>query len=70
MLLENQWVKEEIKKEITKYLKKNDNENPKYKIYGNKSSSQREIHSNTSFPQKKKKREKSQNKNLTYHLKN
>ena len=27
MLLENQWVNEEIKKEIKKYLKTNDNEN-------------------------------------------
>ena len=27
MLLKNQWVKEEIKKEIKKYLKTNDNEN-------------------------------------------
>ena len=27
MLLKNQWVNEEIKKEIKKYLKTNDNEN-------------------------------------------
>ena len=55
MLLKNQWVNEEIKKEIRKYLKTNENENTtiqnlwdaakavlrgKYSIYSNTSVSQ------------------------------
>ena len=34
MLLKNQWVNEEIMKEIKKYLKTNDNETQPLKIYG------------------------------------
>ena len=34
MLLKNQWVNEEIKKEIKKYLETNDNEDTTLKIYG------------------------------------
>ena len=34
MLLKNQWVNEEIKKEIKKYLETNVNENTPYKNYG------------------------------------
>ena len=33
ILLKKEWVNEEIKKEIKKYLETNDNEN-NYKIYG------------------------------------
>ena len=34
MLLKNQWVNEEIKKEMRKYLKTKENENITLKIYG------------------------------------
>ena len=34
MLLKNQWVNEDIKKEIKKYLKTNDKEDKTTKIYG------------------------------------
>ena len=34
MLLKNQWVNEEIKKEIKNYLETNDNEDTPLKIYG------------------------------------
>ena len=57
MLLKNPWINEEIKEEIKKYLETNANED---KITQNlwdaaKSSGQREIHSDTGLPQKKKK---------------
>ena len=56
MLLKNPWVNEEIKKEIKKYLETNDNEDTNSKSIGcHKSSAQREIHSNTSLPQKRRK---------------
>ena len=34
MLLKNQWVNEEIDREIKKYLETNDNENKTIQIYG------------------------------------
>ena len=34
MLLKDQWVNEEIKKEIKKYLETNDNEDTTTQIYG------------------------------------
>ena len=53
MLLKKQWVNEEIKKEIKKYLETNDNVDKSTKIMGCcKSSAQRELHSNTGLPQK------------------
>ena len=57
MLLKNQWVNEEIKKEIKNYLETNDNED--YNLSKSmgccESSAQREIYSNTGLPQKRKK---------------
>ena len=62
----NQWVNEEIKREIKKYLETNDNEDTNSKSIGcHKSSAQREIHSNTGLPQNE---ERSQIDNLTHHL--
>ena len=60
MLLKDQRVKEEIKKEIKKYLETNDNEGTTtQKSMGcHKSRAQREIHSNIGLPQKKKKKKK------------
>ena len=34
MLLNNQWITEEIKEEIKKYIEKNDNGNAKTEAYG------------------------------------
>ena len=53
MLLNNQWIKEEIKK----YLETNDNEDtiiPKH--MGFSKSSNREVHSNTNLPQETNKK--------------
>ena len=57
MLQKGQWVNEEIKKEIQKYLETNDNEDTTTeKSMGySKSSAQREIHSNTGLSQNRKK---------------
>ena len=56
MLLKNQWVNEEIKKEIKKYLETNDNEDTYSDSMGcHKSSAQREVHSNTGLLQKRRK---------------
>ena len=65
MLLNNQEITEEIKEEIKKYLETNDNENTMtQKPMGcSKSSSKREVYSNTILPQ-----ETSQINNLTLHL--
>ena len=52
--LKNQWVNEEIKKEIKKYLETNDNEDTTTKNLC-KSIVHREIHSNTGLPQKRRK---------------
>ena len=52
MLLNNQWITEKIKEEIKKYLEKTDNENNNPKPMGHsKSSSKREVYSNTILPQ-------------------
>ena len=59
----NQWVNEEIKKEIKKYLKTNDNEDITTQ---NLCSAQREVHSNKAFLRKE---ENPQINNLTYQLK-
>ena len=67
MLLKNQWVSNEIKEEIGKYLKTNSNENNLTKSVGcSKSNSKREVHSNTGLPRETR---KIQINNLTYHLK-
>ena len=66
MILKNQLLNEEIKKEIKKYLKTNDNEHNHSKFMGcHKSSAQRNVPSNTGFPQKRK---KISNRQLTQHL--
>ena len=63
MLLNKQWINEEIEK----YLEVNDNKNTTLqKPIGCKSSSKREVYSNTSLPQDQ---EKAQINNLTLHLK-
>ena len=56
MLLNNQWITEEIKEEIKKYLQKNDSETQQSKNYGmQKSSSKREVYSNKILPQEMRK---------------
>ena len=57
MLLNQQQVTEEIKKEIKIYLKTNDNEDmPTQKPLGyTKSSAKRQVYSHTSLPQKTRK---------------
>jgi len=67
MLLKNQWV-EEIKKEIKKYLKTNDNENTSFQIYGMPQKQCLERSSRQYGPSSKKEK-KSQIDNLTHHLK-
>ena len=54
--LNNQQVTEEIKREIKKFLETNDNENTTTQNLwnANKSSSKREVYSNTILPHKKK----------------
>ena len=53
MLLNNQWIPEEIKEEIKKYLETNDNKkhNDPKPMGCSKSSSKREVYSNKIFPQ-------------------
>lgn len=46
MLLDNQWVKEEIKGEIKNYLETNENENIPKLVGCSKNSSKRKVHSN------------------------
>ena len=57
MLLNNEWVNNEIKEEIKKYLEKNENElthnNPKLMGHS-KGSPERQVHSNTGLPKKEK----------------
>ena len=67
MLLNNQWITEEIKEEIKKYLETSDNENMTTKNLWDttKSSSKREVYSNTILPQETKKN----SNNLTLHIK-
>ena len=59
MLLNNQWIIEEIKEEIKRYIKTNDNEDTTIqKSMGhNKSSSEAEIYSNTILSQERRKNE-------------
>ena len=52
MLLNNQWITDEIKKEIRKYLETNDNENIMIQtLICSKSSSKRKVYSSTILPQ-------------------
>ena len=64
MLLNNQQITEEIKKEIKIYLKTNDNENtPTQKPFRyTKSSAKRQVYSHTSLPQKTRKASNKQSK--------
>ena len=56
MLLKNQWVNEEIKEEIRKYLLTSENKNNFPKSMGlSKSCSKREVYSNTGLHQETKK---------------
>ena len=55
MFLNNQQVTEEIKREIKKFLETNDNENSK-PMGCSKSSSKKEVYSNTILPQEARKR--------------
>ena len=68
MLLNNQWITEEINKEIKKYLEKNDNENT---MIQNLQDSAKVILRGkfTTIQFYGKKQEKSQTNNLTLHLK-
>ena len=54
MLLNNEWVKNEIKEKIKKFLETNENElNNNPKLMGHsKGSPEREVHSNTGLPSK------------------
>ena len=56
MLLNNEWVKNESREEIKKFLETNENElthnNPKLMGHS-KGSPEREVHSDTSLPKKK-----------------
>ena len=70
MLLKNQWVNEEIKEEIKKYLETDDNENSTMQNLGcSKSRSYMEVHRNIGFPQKMRKISNKQPNLPTYHLK-
>ena len=68
MLLKNQWVKEEIKEEIKKYLETNDNENT---IIHNLWDAAKAVLRGKFIAIQAflKKQEKTQINNLTYHLK-
>ena len=63
MLVKTQWVKDESNEEIKKYLKTSDSGNTmvQMSVGGSESSPRREVHSKTSFPQKKKKKERKKN---------
>ena len=56
MLLKKQWVNDEIKQEIRKYLETNDNENTALQnLRCSKRSFKREVYSYTSLPQETRK---------------
>ena len=66
MLVNNQWVTEEGKEEIKKYVQANENENTIQKSMGHsKSSSKKELYSHTNLPQETRKI----SNNLPLHLK-
>ena len=66
MLLENQWVNGEIKEEIKKYLKTNENGNTTFQNLRDATKAVQRVYNNTSLPQNTR---KYQINNLTYHLK-
>ena len=53
MLPNNQWITEEIKEEIKKYIEANDNKNT---ILKNVRDAAKAVYSNTSLPQEKRKK--------------
>ena len=55
MLLNNQWITEEIKKEIKICIETNENENNPKPMGFSESSSKREVYSNTIIPQETRK---------------
>ena len=63
MLLKNQWVNEEIKEEIRKYLKTNENGNKTFKNLGD--TAKVEVYNDTDVPQETR---KIPNKHLNYHV--
>ena len=65
MLLNNQWVKEQIKREVRKHLERNRNGNTPKFVGCSKSSSKREVHRDKSLHQATEK----VSNNLTLHLK-
>ena len=66
MLLNNQWITEEIKKEIKKTLQTDENESVTIQnLWDKKSCIKREIYSTTILPQEKRKH----SNNQTLHLK-
>ena len=54
ILLNNQWITEEIKEEIKKYLQINDNKNTTIQSLQDESSSNREVYSNSVLRQETK----------------
>ena len=66
MLLKKQWVNDEIKQEIRKYLETNDNENTALQnLRCSKSNPKREVDSDTGFPQQANKQNLKKKPNLT-----
>ena len=56
ILLNNEWVKQEIKEEIKNYMKTNENENTMVQNLGyGKSGSKRKVYRNTGLPQEARK---------------
>ena len=55
MLLNNQWLTEEITEEIKKHLETNENENDLKPMGHRKGSPKREVYSNTILPQEARK---------------
>ena len=66
MILKNQWVNGEIKEEIKKYLKTNENGNTTFQNLRDATKAVQRVYNNTSLPQNTR---KYQINNLTYHLK-
>ena len=56
MLLNNQQITEEIKREIKICIEMNENENTTQNLWDCKSSAKRKVHSNTGIPQETRKK--------------
>ena len=54
MILNNEWVKNEIREEIKKFLETNEMNSQQPKTYGTQQK-EREVHSNTGLPKKNRK---------------